>query len=82
MSIFLHTLPEAVVKAEQELTVAVQTATQTSHEEQAIFSKTEFHPTYTQTLLSQENVLVPGFFLPPLAPRLISNYSFGEKGRE
>ena len=66
MPIFLHTLPEAyteaAIKAEQELTVSVQTATQMSHEEQAIFSKTEFHSTYTQTLLSLGNMLVLGFF--------------------
>lgn len=81
MSIFLHTLPKAVVKAEQELTVAVQTATQTSHEEQAIL-QSEFHPTCTQTLLSLENVLASWFYLPPLALGLISSYSFGEKERE
>lgn len=41
MLTFLHTLPdiytEAAVKAEQELTVSVQTATQISHEDTGYF---------------------------------------------
>lgn len=66
MSIFPHILPEAfaeaAIKAEQELTVTVQTATQMSHEEQAVFKKTEFHSSYTQTLLPLGNILILVFF--------------------
>lgn len=83
MSIFPHILPEAfaeaAIKAEQELTVTVQTATQMSHEEQAVFKKTEFHSSYTQTLLPLGNIL-SWFF--SLAPGLISSDSSGEKWGE
>lgn len=80
MPIFLYALPEAAIKAEQELTVTLQTATQMSHEEQVIFFKDRI------SLHLHSNPIVIGkyasFVFFSLAPGLISSHSFGEKRGE